>query len=218
MPTRDVALAWQALFTPKRGNTPEEYEDAFAAEPALGRFAVADGASECSFAGLWARLLVQHVVGASNGLEWNDEEWLQALRQHWSDEVDMRPLPWYAETKREQGAFATLLLLTLQPPSAGKTGHWHAVTVGDSCLFRVREGRLLAAFPLEASSEFGRNPELVGSRSTAPQVTPQQAHGECRSGEQYLLMTDALARWFLRASEEGNRPWEAVAAVCTESS
>ena len=42
---------------------------------------------------------------------------------------------------------------------------------------------------------------------------PQQAHGACRSGDHYLLMTDALANWFLRESESGNKPWEEIARV-----
>jgi len=42
---------WRALGLPKRGHSAEEYEDAFAGDPKVGRFAVADGASESSFAG-----------------------------------------------------------------------------------------------------------------------------------------------------------------------
>src|SRR6266404_6244133 len=52
-----MALSWHAFAVPKRGNSTEEYEDAFAANPNAGRFAIADGASESSFASLWAKLL-----------------------------------------------------------------------------------------------------------------------------------------------------------------
>ena len=33
-------LRWNVLFLPKRGNSEDEYEDAWAVDPALGRFAV----------------------------------------------------------------------------------------------------------------------------------------------------------------------------------
>ena len=55
MPSQPSRLQWQSLSLPKRGHSPEEYEDALAGDPRSGRFAVADGASESSFAGLWAR-------------------------------------------------------------------------------------------------------------------------------------------------------------------
>ena len=51
-----------AFSLPKRRNAPEEYEDAFACDCELGRFALADGASESSFAEVWARLLVEQFV------------------------------------------------------------------------------------------------------------------------------------------------------------
>ena len=51
---------WQLRegWLPKDGNGPEEYEDAFRSLPEQGRFAVADGATETSFSGIWAAALV----------------------------------------------------------------------------------------------------------------------------------------------------------------
>ena len=46
----DPPLRWRALSLPKQGHATDEYEDAWAADPAAGRFAVADGASESVFA------------------------------------------------------------------------------------------------------------------------------------------------------------------------
>src|SRR6516164_1018014 len=103
-----LPIPWQALWLPKRGHQIEEYEDAFAGDAATGRFAVADGASEASFAALWARLLVEEYVAKELKLS-AVEEWLAGLRQEWVAEVNDKPLPWYAEIKREQGAAATLL-------------------------------------------------------------------------------------------------------------
>ena len=51
MASADSPLRWSVLRLPKQGNTDAEYEDAWAADAAAGRFAVADGASETSFAG-----------------------------------------------------------------------------------------------------------------------------------------------------------------------
>src|SRR4051794_29142331 len=100
MPAPALPFRWRALRLPKRGHTPEEYEDAFAADPALGRFAVADGASESSFAGQWARLLAEGFV-APGARPWRGADWLTAPRRRWAAEVLPLPLPWYAEAKRE---------------------------------------------------------------------------------------------------------------------
>ena len=86
-----------------------EYEDAFAGDAERGRFAVADGASESSFAATWAKLLAEGFVAAAEGKPWHELDWLTPRRQQWVAEVDGLPLPWYAEDKREQGAYATLL-------------------------------------------------------------------------------------------------------------
>ena len=132
MPTVLQPLRWHAFHLPKSGNSAEEYEDAFAASPEHGRFAVADGASESSFAGLWARLLVEGFVKEARK-PWEETGWLKPLHERWAAEVNRRPLPWYAEMKRQEGAFATLLGFALRSPD-----HWRAVAVGDSCLIQVR--------------------------------------------------------------------------------
>src|SRR5262245_47644955 len=96
---------WRVLRLPKDGNSDSEYEDAWAANPVGGRFAVADGASESAFAGLWARLLVEGFLTARRPRDLRD--WLGDARGQWSAEVMGLKLPWYVEMKREQGAFAT---------------------------------------------------------------------------------------------------------------
>src|SRR5262245_5797066 len=102
MPSERPCWEWQAFQVQKRGHAPEEYEDAFAGDPVVGSFAVADGASESSFAGEWARLLAAgHVASADSRRRAHD--WLTPLQEQWAQKVDRRPLPWYAEDKRAQG-------------------------------------------------------------------------------------------------------------------
>jgi hypothetical protein len=247
MPRTGFALRYRDFRLPRRGASLDECQDAAAANPGHGRFAIADGASESYSPGLWAKLLVETFVVSESRTELSS--WLAALRQKWDSLVEAErgptppPMPWYLEGQYRQGAFATFLGLSLQenhgkdeggrmkdeadgyadssfilPPSSFSGWHWHALAVGDSCLFHVREGRLLESFPLQRSDEFGSMPWLVGSRATA-QATRDgteevvQSQGLTRSGEvlpqdRLWLMTDALAQWFLRQAETGARPWE----------
>src|SRR4051812_12312971 len=131
MPPACPKLRWLALALPKQGNTSEEQEDAWAADAAAGRFAVADGASESCFAALWARLLTKDFLAARRPCDLT--AWLGGARQCWSAEVMGLDLPWNLEMKREEGAFATLLGLRIQQPASGRPWRWGAVAVGDSC-------------------------------------------------------------------------------------
>jgi hypothetical protein len=210
MSPAETSLRFQGLHAPKHGNTEQEYEDAWSADPAAGRFAVADGATESSFAGLWAKLLVEGFVASSHSP--NFAEWLGAQRDRWTEAVMSLDLPWFAEMKRDQGAFATFLGLNLRLPTAERPGLWQAEAVGDSCLVRIRNGQHLLAFPLTTAAEFSNRPHLIGSREReAPKS--QRTSGSLLVGDRILLMTDALAEWFLRTRERRGRPWEMIADV-----
>lgn len=206
--TNAFRLAWRTFHTPKAGHTLSEYEDSFAGDPERGRFAIADGASESAFADAWAQILVKAFVGTPG--PWT---WLAEAREHWCLQVQARELPWYAETKFQEGAHAAMLGI------AFTGGRWLAVAIGDSCLFLVRDNRLLRAFPLRHSSDFGNRPSLLGSRSRqTEQARTRRIHlrGELHSGDVLFLMTDALAQWFLKEIEDGRQPWKDLQAIANE--
>ena len=118
----------------KHGNAEDEMEDACKLDLKQARFAVADGATESSFADLWAKLLVGGFMRAAGRRPRPGTLAAAPLQKAWQEDVDARPMPWYAEDKAAQGAFSTLLGLELMPDYS-----WHAVAIGDSCLFQVRQ-------------------------------------------------------------------------------
>ena len=203
------ATAWWA---PKSGNAADEYEDAYAVKPDALRFAVADGASETSFAKQWAELLVDRfVLEPPTAAELPG--WVTPLQMAWAGAQQGKATAWYAEEKARDGAFSSLLGLEIED------GHWRALAVGDSCLFVVRGGRLERAFPLARAAQFNNSPLLLSSVPRAnlrvwDEVTADE--GELQDRDRILLMTDALAQWFLAEAELGRRPWSALArAVAT---
>lgn len=205
-----MTLPWRVLSSPRSGNTAAEYEDAWAVGRGGTRFAVADGASEASFPGLWARLLAEAFVAARR--PWDDDDWLSRPRQAWAREVDGFDLPWYGEIKREVGGFATLLGLAIRQPTPDRPGRWRATAVGDSCLVVVPASGPLRSFPVLRSAEFGNTPPLLGSRPGGG-PRPAESRGRCDVGDTFLLMTDALAEWFLRRWEEQQRPEVEIARL-----
>ena len=193
----------RVFHVPKRGNADAEYEDAFYPEcnltRQLGEFrcAVADGASESAFSGLWARLLVR-----SFGRR---RMHLQRLRKLWQRAVGTQPVPWYLERKLKSGAHAAFMGLRI------REGRWRALAVGDSCLFQVRDDELITVGPLSRSDQFDNSPFLLGSKSAqsigrnAPHVSVHA--GTWSRNDRFYLATDAMAQWLLLRDEAGLPPW-----------
>lgn len=82
----------------------------------------------------------------------------------------------------------------------------------------IRAGRLQQAFPFQRAEQFNNSPLLLSSIARANQNVwsgVQSDGGELRARDQLLLMTDALAHWFLIEAELGRRPWAALDKVET---
>lgn len=210
----------RAFWAPKAGNRVEEYEDAF--WPVRGmnrtgarfRFAIADGATETSYSALWAQLLVRS-FGAGSLRPGQFDASLRQEQARWRSAVSSKPLPWYAEAKVLDGAYAALLGLELHGPETGMMT-WQALSVGDCCLMHMRGDALLASFPATDAAFFTSRPYLLSS-NPGPNgaLTEQLRHtgGACMPGDRFFLMTDALAQWFLHAAVAGKAPWRTCRAV-----
>ena len=209
------------FWLPKRGNTKAEYEDASHFAPDKCRFAVADGATETSFSGAWARQLVRAFAKGSLSVPIAIEE-LQPLQSRWWEtNVHRRSMPWYAEEKAKDGAFAAFIGLELsnENSESGAENTWRATAVGDSCLIHVRRNEILKAFPLAESVFFTNCPKLLCSRPLLNDPGSDVIMAESGSFDRddiFLLMTDALACWFFRECEEGNQPWNILRGLDTD--
>ncbi len=179
----------------KNGRTPDENEDSAATDASAGLFAIADGAATSARPEVWSRLLVESFVGERlNPLA---PQALARLRGQWRTAVMRDGLAWYAEAKLAEGAAATFLGLRVEPA----TRSFHAIAVGDSCLFHLRHHSLLSVGPIQRAADFGRFPDLVSSR---PDIRPAPATDMCgtyRVGDVFLLATDAMAEFLLAAYE-----------------
>lgn len=222
-----MILAAQTFWLPKMGNSPDDYEDAFATNERGLRFALSDGATESSFSASWAQDLVAQFVKEATvipvqELDW--QAWLEPIQAKWRARIKWHELPWFATDKAREGAFSTLLGLEFQqsPEEAADAGslHWRAVAAGDSCLFQLRAGKLLTAFPLSNSQQFNNRPVLLASnpesnRKFAETIRSTPPSRAC-TGDQFFLATDALADWFLRQHEAGKQPAVELARLTSQ--
>ncbi|MFE9747855.1 protein phosphatase 2C domain-containing protein [Saccharothrix saharensis] len=220
-------MATFSLRVPKQGNTVRECEDAAHVVPdGPVLAAVADGASESLLAGEWAELLAKTVTDAArDGSVLRDadafatalvragEAWREWLDGYVAErEADGRPIAWYEQPKLDRGPHATVLAARFDTDASGQT-RWDVAALGDSCLFHTRDDRLVQAFPIDSAEAFDNAPGLVNAFNRDRGLLARHvrtASGVAVPGDQFFLCTDALAAWFLRAAERGDRPWQVV--------
>lgn len=217
-----MRIRLESMWLPKHGSRIEECEDAFwprwSGTRDLGRvhLAIADGATEGSFSKLWAGMLVRsYGYERSPITAENVRRRVERRCMEWNRQTAQLPVAWYALEKLRQGALSTLLGVTLDlsQKSSDRGGTWSALAIGDSCLFQVRENELVTALPLRRAHEFGFQPRLVSSVPSKnsglwSEITSLEHAGTWLEGDLLLLMTDAIAAWFLSECELGEMPWK----------
>lgn len=200
----------------KSGNEPSQYEDASACSQREGdgsrpgRFAVADGATISVFARDWAAALAEAFV-VSRGQERRTHRWLQRARNNWIKTIFSKTQTWNVAASLERGSYAALAGLHLARPRRGcSRAMYEMLAVGDCCLFHLRQGVLIRSFPIVRSAEFRTTPQLLRSILQPDQQDAEikRTRGFWQPGDLFLITSDALAAWLLRAEEEGNCPWE----------
>ncbi|SDG00634.1 protein phosphatase 2C domain-containing protein [Terriglobus roseus] len=190
------------FLLPKAGSLASECEDAAALSLKQGRFCVADGATEAYDSRRWARLLTKCWAASSHLLTREEfEPWLSALGDRLERRWTRRALPWYAEEKARGGAFAAFVGIAFIPSE--KYLAWQAVALGDSCLVHLRNRTIVNALPISEPEAFGYHPTLIPSKLHRQQGIGEQLtvrSGKVASHDTFLLLTDAIAAWYLRMS------------------
>ncbi len=167
------------------------------------RASVSDGATDSIFSKLWAQLLA---FGYGAG-KWESDITAESVLDEqtaWLDFLAKQQLPWYAEEKAELGAFAAMVGLTLFNDSK----RWTAMALGDCCIFHIRNGACIRPFPISSSAAFSNFPLLlcsVAERNSNVFDSKQViSDGTWQAGDQFVLMSDTVACWFLSQMENGN--------------
>ena len=202
---------------PKDYPTPQFYEDACAVNGEAGREAIADGVSSAVFSGSWAQILTQSVIAAPPNVHDAVEfaAWLVDRRKEWAAGINVSKLEYHLLMKLRQvgGGFSTLAWIEVRRDdpadgtgtSTGTEYRVHGQGVGDSCIFHVRDGQLLAKWPMQDSAEFKEDPISIGSVNFQCDAALkfQEFDWCCRAGDLLVLATDAVSEWAYLMQEAG---------------
>jgi len=186
--------------------------------PGALRGAIADGAAESLLARGWAELLVRACGAAPTPLLCGGTGFADVLAraaERWPDltkryliERDRRGMPVqpYELRKLARGAHAAGVIAAHVAPHSWMSGRgqWAAAVLGDAYLFQVRGDRLWRAFPAV------RHPDVAASDGAEPAEIARRvrcARGTWTDRDVLFLANESAGAWFLRATEDGERPW-----------
>ena len=199
-------LQTRQLLLPKLDDEASDCEDVIAIDTQTCRFAVADGATEAFDARNWAERLAQHWVQNESALTAEEfHKWVAAEGRELHDSWKSLSLSWYSEEKARTGSFAAFVGVELDLKTDSPS--WKAIALGDACLLHCRRGRLLKSLPLSRSESFNSAPVLVASNSSMHEASMQSVvidSGSCNGGDVLLLLSDALASWYLERFEKND--------------
>lgn len=199
------------FWSPKRGNEPGMWEDAFAIGPCGTVAAVCDGASEGIFARDWARRMAQQFVSARPDLSQRSllVQWIALAREEWRNSINYPQLRLTQQIKVDDtGASATLIGLEFDSPDAEGVRRWKATSVGDACLIHIRSPDEWMSFPIVAADQFTSTPLLLRTKKGLAQPPVAFASGTCLPGDLFLLATDAVSAKLIGEVADGPLDWE----------
>ncbi|SDD47764.1 hypothetical protein SAMN05660690_4312 [Geodermatophilus telluris] len=220
-----TAVELVAFAVAKAGSADAEWEDGTGYDPGdprtgrPARLVVADGATEAYDAAHWVGQLVDAFLAPDGRAPALDpaglDAWFGRQQQVWAGAPRAFATVFEEHKFLESGSFATFLGCEVHG-LGGPEPRWVAAALGDTVLFHVRDGRVLAQVPDLAAEDFGVTPDGV---STQPGQRARMRgalrtrDGALRVGDCLLLATDALAEWVVRAVRDGDARWRELTSV-----
>ena len=188
----------RAFFQGKHSEPGRETEDAFRFDVKRGVVAISDGASTSYRANLWSDMIVEELITKVT-TPFDDIDWAN-LAERVRTEYPTNE-PFFVRSLQNEGSAATALRAVVEK----RDDSWRVSVenIGDGLMVLVEVGpdntNNIVSWPYSTLAEFPVAPSAYSS--SAPHRrggAPDSANFFCGAGDQMLLMTDALARYFCR--------------------
>lgn len=215
-----IKLKAKSFITHKKSETLDNCQDACAATCILNQeqdqeqnieyYAVADGATRSFYPKQWAELLVKNFCEGTESVLAADnlEEWLCPIQNAWYEQIKKRVNEQnkYFLTNRfnaKESAVSTFIGLEINKSNED----WKAIIIGDSCLFHNSD-TAFKSYLKENSADFTNRPDAFASfpKDNPIGCPPEFISGKTKSGDTFILATDALAKWIVQHKEKNKLP------------
>lgn len=179
-----------------------------------GHFAIADGVGSSLYPEYWAELLTTHFCSDSGEIATlldadNWDSWLEPIRGLWLEQVTSRissldKNQWSLRNRfvTKEPAASTFVGIVFREED--KSLQWKTIIIGDSCFFHIRDNKILTVEAKKTSLEFDNFPDTFRSYAHQQKERPSYYNGTARSGDVFILATDALSKWILKHYELQN--------------
>ena len=187
----------------------ESLEDRIGINASATRMAVADGMTLSYLSGPFAEAIVHKFISDDTSLETlkNGSAFTSNdVAEAWSRKVEEIELQskgtdagWLLQNRKKQTPHGDCTLVGIDMTQQDSVT---AIAIGDCCIFFLsEEGRLLKAIPNIKVGQFGNAPDYISSTgSIYGKICTEQISSV--SGGYIVLMSDAVAEWFLKHLDE----------------
>ena len=206
-------------ITSKKEEPLENCQDAYAINHDLSRYAIADGATREFFSAKLAKELVKRfcfdIDKTNRDIFINNdyEEWLEPIQKNWLSFVKnimTGKVNFVVKNRfnRKDSGASTFVGLEVDRDK----NRFKAMIIGDSCLFHIRDNKILKVYLIEDDREFDNSPDFFFSRNIKDMLIarkftePTIIDEVFEEGDYFLLATDAISKYLLKQKRLGR--WE----------
>ena len=212
----------ESFLVAKSGESLEDCQDSIYPRPgqrSKDLFVVADGVTTSFHARRWARQLTRCFSEDRRRAFADWKAWLERPQTNWLEEIrrlaEAPDAKVYTKNDFAARTPAAATFAGLEFDLAGEQGTpWRALVLGDSCVFHLRAGGHVESYPLQRAEEFSYVTDSAKSYPEADSTLPRTVTSgekdeppDARSGDAFLLTTDAFAKWLLGRAAQGAPVW-----------
>jgi len=202
---------------PKQNQSASSNQDSLNYDLSRKVFAIADGVTTSPSSGLWSKIIVEHFLEEPFCHHFNDEKNSDELFQKWL-ESSIKVFREKTSTNNtnqfikdminDKGASTTLIgCRIIKNKNTHQLQIW---AIGDSNVFLIRKNRILSSFPIKKLEDFTNFTNALSSILELNNQKLDYINLDIKTNDEVIIATDAFSKWFLWASNNGQKPWKRI--------
>lgn len=204
----------RAFITQHEAEKISECQDRFSVNNETKIIAVSDGVSQSIFPDCWAELLVEHYTMHGQLSEGDRislcSEWNQLVLKYISEERQKGNNPWRTESNLHEGISAGATLCGVKFTDEV---HWVCQVLGDSCLIKVHDCKLVEILSSEEKA-FDTYPDFLDSNPLRKgRGVFKSYEGNLSENDKIIIVSDPFSDFFYKLRDGSSQYIEQLLSV-----